>query len=148
MKRWLLGLALAMCCSTAMVQFKPGMAIMVEKLSPETGDCGVGQTPMHSIATLTLENSGIRVLPEAAAFLYIHPMVLQQDSTCFVHLDVSVRTRRQMASMEGFKLKEGWVGVLLCSATVSGIVPQDELGQAFMNQLVQQIKLCLENLEI
>lgn len=145
--RWLLGALVALHCAAALAQLRPAMDIYIEKFTPETGDCGVADLPLRNVSTLTLENSGLRVLEKAPVFLYVHPLVLQEGSSCFVHLDVSVRARSQLAAMEGYKIKEGWVGVLLSSATVSGLVPQAELASSLMNQLVQQIKLCLENLE-
>ena len=147
MTRWLAAVALALNCAAAQAQLKPVLDLYIEKYNPEVGDCGIASQPLQQVSTLTLENSGIRVVQDAPVFLYVQPVVLQQGDACFVHLDASVRTRRQVPGFEGFKVKEGWVGVLLCSATVSGIVQKDELGSAFLNQLVQQIKLCLDTLE-
>lgn len=131
----------------AQAQLKPGLELYIEKLSPETGDCGMGNLPMVQMSTLALENAGVRVLEESPMYLYVHPMVLQDNSTCFVHLDVSVRTRRELGKIQGFRPKQGWGGLLLCTTTVSGIVAREEFAGAFSNQLVQQIRICLDNLE-
>lgn len=141
------GLAAGMVTPPALAQLKPALQLWIEKPNPEPGDCGAAESPIHSVATLTLENSGVRVVREGPMYLYIHPIVLQDGTGCFVNLDVSVRTRREVGPMGGFKPRDGWVGVLLCSATVAGIVAKEELVSSLMNQLVQQIKLCLESLE-
>lgn len=145
--RFIVAAILALSCSAAQAQFRPVLDLYIEKFAPEVGDCGAADQPLRQVATMALENSGVRVAQDSPVFLYIQPVVLQQGDVCFVHLDASVRTRRQVAGFEGFKVKEGWVGVLMCSATVSGVLPQAEFAPAFLNQLVQQIKLCLETLD-
>ena len=60
--RWLLGALLALQCVAASAQLRPAMDIYIEKFTPETGDCGVGDLPLRNVSTLTLENSGLRVL--------------------------------------------------------------------------------------
>jgi hypothetical protein len=141
-------LALGVLLATpAQAQFKPGLQIFIENPPPESSDCGIGGLPLQAVATLTLENNGVRVVPEANLMLYIHPTVLQASRTCFVNLDVSIRIRQPMEAIAGFKPKEGWGAVMLCNAGVAGVADQDELIKDFMNQLVQQIRVCLSTLD-
>lgn len=138
---------LALHALPAAAQFRPALQILIEKPGSARGDCGMGAAPLHTVATLALENSGARVVEDSSVLLYILPTVIQEGRTCFVNLDVSVRVRQPMAGYGGFKPRDGWGAILLCSAGVAGVADQDEISQDFLNQLAQQIKTCLERLE-
>ena len=143
---WLAAAAM-LCASSAMAQFRPALQIMVEKPGTERGDCGLADTPIHAVAKLAIESNGARESADAPAMLYIHPVVIPEGRMCFVNLDVSVRVREKSGAVGGFTPKEGWRGLLLCSAGVAGVADQDEVRQDFLNQLAQQIKVCLSSLE-
>lgn len=132
---------------SAHAQFRPTVELFIEKPGAEKSDCGLADAPMHSVATLTLENNGVRVVPESNVMLYVQPTVLQQARICFVTLEVSIRARHPIESVGAFKPRGGWGAILLCSATVAGMADQDDIRQDFLNQLVQQIKVCLQSLE-
>lgn len=132
---------------SAHAQFRPALEIYIEKPGAEKSECGLADSPLHSVATLTLENNGVRVVPESNILLYVQPTVLQQGRTCFVNLEVSVRARHPVDAVGAFKPRGGWGAILLCSATVAGMADQDDMRQDFLNQLVQQIKICLEAME-
>ena len=143
----LLAAASAGYTSSAAAQFRPALQIVVEKPGSESGDCGLAESPIHAVAKLALESNGARESAEAPVMLYIHPVVIPEGRMCFVNLDISVRAREKGGAVGGFKPKDGWRGLLLCSAGVAGVADQDEVRQDFLNQLAQQIKVCLSALE-
>ena len=143
----LLAAASAAYASSSAAQFRPALQIMVEKPGSERGDCGLADTPIHAVAKLALESNGVRESADAAFMLYIHPVVIPEGRMCFVNLDVSVRGRQNAGALGGFKPKEGWRGLLLCSAGTAGVADIDVIRQDFLNQLAQQIKVCLNTLD-
>lgn len=144
------GLLAAMAILTmapAAAQFRPALQVVIEKSGTARGDCGVAESPLHSVARLSLETNGVRESADSPLLLYIHPVVIPEGRMCFVNLDVSVRARETGGRIAGFSPREGWRAVLLCSVGIAGVADVDQVRQDVMNQLAQQIKLCLDQME-
>lgn len=140
-------LAMAAVCGPALAQLRPALAIAIEKPGGERGDCGMADSPLHAVAKLALESGGVRVSDAAPVMLFVNPVVIPEGRTCFVNLDVSVRARENAGPVGGFRNKEGWRGILLCSTAAAGVADVDDVRQDVLNQLAQLIRTCLEQLE-
>lgn len=132
----------------------PSLRVVIEDLSSNAALCGIDEASITSIAALTLRNNGVRVVDQAALYLYVQATAVQEKSVsgrslgCAVGLLIRVQ-RPIVASghFEGFAPRSGRSRNVLCES--GGIYTSSEsaMGNYFMRELETHIKLCLGQLD-
>ena len=155
MKRITFLLGLGLLCGVAGAQEKPSLQVLVEKLDEDARFCGISKSAIEPIATLTLRNNGIRVVPKSNPYLYIHTtaVVLRRGGEvlgCALSSRVDIRGLVETNTSGGFKsrrLLPPFTQTVLCEADslISG--PPSSIASQHSTALERDIKICLGNLD-
>lgn len=128
----------------------PSMNILVEDLEEEAARaCGIDESSIESIATLTLRNNGIQVSAEDhPVYLYVHVTMIVNNAGCIANLRVSVVSDLfPKASLDGFKPRSRAATAELC---VKGVLLTESRGgmrDKILSKVEENTKLCLGELE-
>jgi hypothetical protein len=140
----------AVSSTTLLAQPRPSLEILIEDLEPAAARCGIVESTLRTLVTLTLWSNQISASKEKSdPFLHLslNVIFLENVDSCTFNIKTRVTSVQVPRKRNGLQTARGGEVVVLCEMSGMGAGSRNGISKQVSEAVEQQVRNCLADLE-